>query len=599
MRIRGGTVLAAAAALAAALAAAGHALVQEPVTLQGGHPYDAETYYAMAERAAAGGSAAATAPFAYRVALPYLAGTLFPRDIDFGFKLLNLLFALLTAAVFYLFLRSFRLRPETSLLLLLCLVCMPQAPFRFAHYLPAYTDPPALFFVLLFLYLARAPFRLNLPRSAAIAALAVVGVLFREIALCGILAFAFARCAELRGGPPFLFVRSRRLAGLCLLPMAAAVGTVALLHGLVDGAGAYRYSETMLGVLGRHLGNPDAFALAWLMSFGAIPLLLLLLSGPLRGFLAEHQFVAVFLAGGALLALFGGYHTDRIAFWSYPAVLLLFGVLLERRPLGTAPAGFKLALFVPLIAVQALAWRVWLPIPDDPDGELLDPGMPPVMLFSAFGDATLGHTYASFLPAPARLVLLGQYLAFGAYLWAALRLLARNPARAERRSPAGEDMNREAPSLESAQRKALGYLKGGAAEDWALFGVVDGKPMAPLMSLTMERTDWMHTLSAAVAHAASKLRAGPAVKETVPMELDARSFVQVVAGTVFKSAVEVIETGRCEAWVLVALDGAGRGLPTIMAHPPPDARPSRLLAASLDFGAEALSGFAVKPDLDL
>lgn len=421
MRIRGGTVLAA----AAALAAAGHALIQEPVTLQGGHPYDAEVYYAMAERAAGGGSGSAAAPFAYRVALPYLAGTLSPRDIDLGFKLLNLLFALLTAAAFLLFLRSFRLRPETSLLLLLCLVCMPQAPFRFAHYLPAYTDPPALFFIMAFLYLARAPFRLDLPRSLALTALAVAGALFREITLCGVLAFAFARCAELRGGPPFLLVRSRRLAGLCLLPAAGAAGTVALLHGLIDGAGAYRYSTTMLGVIGRHAGKPDAFALAWLMSFGAIPMLLLLLRGTLRDFLAENQFVAVFLAGGVLLALFSGYHTDRIAFWSYPAVLLLFGVALERHPLGTAPAGFKLAVLAPLAAVQALAWRVWLPIPDDPDGELLDPGMPPAMLFSAFGDATLGHTYASFLPAPARLVLLGQYLAFGAYLWAALRLLAR------------------------------------------------------------------------------------------------------------------------------------------------------------------------------
>lgn len=458
MRIRGGTVLTA----AAALAAVGHGLIQEPVTLQDGHPYDAEVYYAMAERAAGGGPASAAAPFAYRVALPYLAGTLFPRDIDLGFKLLNLLFALLTAAVFLLFLRSFRLKPETSLLLLLCLVCMPQAPFRFAHYLPAYTDPPALFFIMLFLYLARAPFRLDLPRSVAVAALAVVGALFREIALCGVLTFAFARCAELRGGPPFLFVRSWRLAGLCLLPAAAAAGTVALLHGLIDGAGAYRYSTTMLGVIGGHVGKPDAFALAWLTAFGAIPLLLALAGGPLRSFLAENQFVAVFLSGCALLALFSGYHTDRIVFWSYPAVLLLFGVLLERHPIGTAPAGFKLAIFVPLFAVQALAWRAWLPIPDDPNGELLDPGMPPIMLFSAFGDATLGHTYASFLPAPARLVLLGQYLAFGAYLWAVLRLLARRGPPPGGRGRPGSGESRDGPAPSAAKTRDAGIRSGTA-----------------------------------------------------------------------------------------------------------------------------------------
>ncbi len=376
----------------------------------------------MAQQVAAGDPVSSLRPFSYRIGLPWLVGTLFPSDIMFGFRLINLTFAIATLAVLYLFLRGFRLRRDTCLLLLLLFVCAPQSPLRFVHYIPAYTDPPALFFVVFLLYLTQAVEHLDLRWSIVVTTITVIGVLFREIAICGAMVFAFEKCFRVRSSAPFLMLRSKRNFSLCLPPLALAAVTLALLHSRIEGTGEYHYLQQMVGVVSGLARQPDILALSWLTAFGVIPLVLLLAARrTLSAFLAENQAVAVFLLGSAVLALIAGFHTDRIVFWSFPAVLLLFGVFLERHPHTTAPLAHKLALFLPLALAQMLAFRIWLPIPDDPHGELFNPGAPPLLLLSAYGDVTLGHTYASTLPEGSRLVLLGQYLAVLVYFGIVLR----------------------------------------------------------------------------------------------------------------------------------------------------------------------------------
>ncbi len=415
--------------LGVAAAAAWFGLTQRPISIEGGHPYDADVYYAMAEQVAAGEPISTLRPFAYRVALPFLAGTFWPYSIAFGFLLLNLVFAIATAVVFFLYLRSCRLGTDTALLLVSAFVCASQSPFRFAHFIPAYTDPPALFFIVLLLWLGRVVSRLDLRWALIVTAVSVVGVLFREIALCGLLVFVFAQCFRLRRALPFLAVRSWRSVFLCALPLLSACACLALVHSLVDGTGGYNYFAQMRGVVSTLAAQPDIFLLSWLTSFGAIPLTLLFAGRLLFGFLDENQDVAVFLGGCVLLGLFTGFHTDRILFWSFPAVLALFGVLLERHPLRYAPVWHRLAFYIPLLAVQALAWRVWLPIPDDPRAEVFNPGEPPMLLFSAYGEATLGHIYASTLPPASRLTLLGQFALAVMYFGIILHLAAMRQSR--------------------------------------------------------------------------------------------------------------------------------------------------------------------------
>ena len=87
----------------------------------------------MAAQVAAGEPVSALRPFAYRIALPFLVGALFPEDIAFGFWWLNLFFSVATLGVLYLFLRSFQLGVPTCLSMLLLFICAPQGPFRSFH----------------------------------------------------------------------------------------------------------------------------------------------------------------------------------------------------------------------------------------------------------------------------------------------------------------------------------------------------------------------------------------------------------------------------------------------------------------------------------
>lgn len=173
----------------------------------------------------------------------------------------------------------------------------------------------------------------------------------------------------------------------------------------------------MMGVVEQLAQQPTIFLLSWLTAFGIVPVAIALGASKAMGkFLYDNQAVAVFLAGSVLLALTSGFHTDRILFWAYPAVLLLFGFFMENHPVARAGPSIRVLFFLPLLLAQMLAHRIWLPIPDDPRGELFEAGMPEFAILAPFGDATLAHTYASAMMAQTRHLLLSQYTAVAIYL---------------------------------------------------------------------------------------------------------------------------------------------------------------------------------------
>ena len=178
-----------------------------------------------------------------------------------------------------------------------------------------------------------------------------------------------------------------------------------------------RTSVTIWGVVVQLAQQPTIFILSWLTAFGIFPVALALGANKALGqFLYHNQSVAVFLAGSVLMALTSGFHTDRILFWAYPAVLLLFGIFMENHPVTRAKPGIRALFFLPLLLTQILAHRIWLPIPDDPRGELFGPGIPESVILAPYGDASLAHTYASAMMPETRLLLLSQFTAVAIYL---------------------------------------------------------------------------------------------------------------------------------------------------------------------------------------
>ncbi len=409
-----------------------YGVTQNPISLDGGHPYDSMSYYNMAAQVAAGEPIAELRPFAFRLGLPWLVGTFFPDNLDFGFRVVNVTFGVMASLILFVYLKQFLIRNSTVLLLLILYITNPQGPLRFSHYITSYADPPGLFFVLLLLLLSKLIRKLDWKSILTVTLVGIAGCLFREIALCGVLVFVYRNCFHIDGRFPYLHIVSGRNLRLCLFPLIASILTVAAVHLMVDGSGAYQYTTQMMGVVEQLAQQPTIFLLSWLTAFGIVPVAIALGASKAMGqFLYDNQAVAVFLAGSVLLALTSGFHTDRILFWAYPAVLLLFGFLVENHPVTRAGLGIRALFFLPIISAQILAHRMWLPIPDDPRGELFGAGAPEFAVLAPYGDATLAHTYASAMMAETRHVLLIQFTAVAIYLGIVLLIHSRLKIRPE------------------------------------------------------------------------------------------------------------------------------------------------------------------------
>ena len=344
---------------------------QTPISLNDGHPFDSQSYYSMAEQTAAGQSISELKPFAYRVALPYLVGTFFKTDLDLGFKIFNLGFGLLTLILMIDYFKHYKLKNITILVLLILFVVNPNSVFRFSHFIPAYTDPAGLFFVLFFMVMSYRVKNITFAIGCSLFVIAFIGALFREIALCGVLVFIYAQCYELKARSPFLAVDMSKKHLICCLPLAGALFSIFLTHQLINATGGYLFSDTIVGVIKQLANQPSIYFVSWLTAFGVIPVVLLIgLNRKVLIFFRENQSVTVFLLGSIMLSLASGFHTDRI----------------------------------------------FLSIPDDPFGNFFSPGLAERIYFAPYGNVNLGHTYGSTMVVEDRITLLYQFGILAIYL---------------------------------------------------------------------------------------------------------------------------------------------------------------------------------------
>jgi len=408
------------------LAAFSYSFSQPAISLNNGHPFDTQSYFTIAEQVATGESISEQKPFAYRVALPYLVGTFFKNNLDLGFKVLNLGFGLLTLILMIDYFKHFKLSNVTILVLLILFVANPNSVFRFSQFIPAYTDPAGLFFVLFFMVMGYRVKKITITMGCGLLVLAFVGVLFREIALCGVLVFIYAQCFELKTRPPFLAVDMTKKLLICCLPLAGALWGIFLTHRVINATGGYLFSDTIVGVISQLANQPSIYFVSWLTAFGVIPIVLLIgFNRKMLIFLRDNQSVTVFLLGSILLSLTSGFHTDRIVFWSYPAVLLLFGYFIEHSPVTESSLIFKLFFYLPLAIVQAIANRAFSNIPDDPLGSIFAPGPAEHIYFAPYGNVTLGHIYGSTMIVEDRITLLYQFGILAIYLVTLLFVINR------------------------------------------------------------------------------------------------------------------------------------------------------------------------------
>ncbi len=386
-----------------------YASTQIQISYNNGIPYDSEYYFKVAEQVAQGKVINAEKPFVYRIGLPFLVGKIFPHKIIYGFSIFNLFFGILTVGILYRYLAFFLKQDLIVKTLTLAYIVNPNAPFRQVFYYPVQTDPAALFFILVILYICRKGV-FSIHRTLVLTFLGFIGTFFREIVVFALLVHFISQVLLY----PLLIKRVL----LSSLPFLIACMALVVSHFLVKASGAYTFSGHLIESFNRLLDNFSMYPLAWLITFGpSIIFILLFFNRSTIYFFKNNLQLPLFSIGIAFGAMISGWHVDRFIFWSFPTVLVLIGYVIENNVM-TISRFRRGLILVPLFIAHVFAHRIYLNIPDDPYGFLLDPGNPKFLLFAPYGENTiLGQTFAAYMTTESRHILIFQFFLLAAYLF--------------------------------------------------------------------------------------------------------------------------------------------------------------------------------------
>jgi len=389
---------------------------QTRIEYRDGQPYDAESYVEMASQAARHQPLSSSKPFVYRVALPWMVGTLFPDDLLGGFRTINVITGVLTFGVLFTVLTRFAAGLALGLTLFLFVV-NPNGPFRFSHFYPALTDYPALLCILLILFIHHRWPGTNPWKIATTSIVTLLGVAFREIAItapAALLAVAWLSALS-PGNGLTLRQRARALLSPWLIPVAVGIVGIALTRVVVTPVGDYSFSVAALASVRNNLTNPLTLPLALFTCYGPCLVLLVPYWRAVWAKLAEHPEFGTYFMVIAVLAIFGGTHTDRFVYWTFPVVLPLLAVAIgslssERLSI------YSVTLIASIAVVQILAFRIFGTFPNASFDALASPGRPSLWLFGPFGDdANFAQMYAAYMGSWSRVTLLSQFAGFSCW----------------------------------------------------------------------------------------------------------------------------------------------------------------------------------------
>ena len=314
--------------------------------------WDSDEYFLMAQQLGAGETVTAAAPYAYRLLVPWMAGTCCAGDIQRAFLVINLLSGIALVWLLVIWLRRFVDNAVVRVLVAAACVLQWHGPVRFVFYYPAYVDP--LFQALVVAALIAAERLLDRRSTGAAtiyATIVAIGTAARETMLI-VPVCAVAGAIFNRGGS-----RSWRISWAASA-LAAGAAVYLLARTVVDPRGGYRFADAVA----LHLaGKPiESLALVWFIAFGPVLAVVLYDWRGTLAFLSQRVDLAAMPIVYFVLAYVGGHDTERYLFWSAPVVYLLIARSIERhqRVIGSA------AVATVLITAQLLAERVLWPVPD-------------------------------------------------------------------------------------------------------------------------------------------------------------------------------------------------------------------------------------------
>ena len=299
--------------------------------------WDSDEYYWMTYNMATHQPVRASAPWVYRILIPWLASFPFRYLLTRGYPYsviaypyyaINVTAALVTTYLLIVWLRKFVESRSVRLLVVALFLAEWHGPARFVHFYPIYVDPPFMVFLLGGLMLIDnsredAPERI----SPLLTLICVLGTLCRETMILIPLTFIVAHNPFTAGPRGWNWRRDLPPVGA---PLVSSLLALAFAHVVVAPKSPYSATEAVL----RMSRQKPVFtwALAWFITFGPGVVAVICADG--KGalqFLKHRPHLAFYLSACGLLGFFGGTDTERVLFWALPVVYVLAARAAEQR----------------------------------------------------------------------------------------------------------------------------------------------------------------------------------------------------------------------------------------------------------------------------
>ena len=326
--------------------------LQPPLTFLAGRGWELGTYFDVASKIRDGVALSGSAPAVFRIGVPWIVAHLPVSDLSRGFFYVNLVASALTASLLVLLLRHFLSSWKIRVAILVFYFIHWLGPTRFIYYTSGGVDAPGLLFLLAGLLLIER-FRRGhrgLLDLAMLSMVVIVGVTIRETTLAIPIVFAFV--AIDRREP---FGRDSLVA---LIPLFLGGVAFALVRTSVTQVDHYNFLGAALNWF---YSKPlPTYILGWFITFGPVLVLPMISLKIVKRFATEQTHLLIYIILFTLLAYIGGSDTERILFWSMPAMLVLFGMWFEHTE---RSVGMRVFIGVVLL-LQLISERAFWNTPD-------------------------------------------------------------------------------------------------------------------------------------------------------------------------------------------------------------------------------------------
>ena len=392
---------------------------QPRIAVADGRGFDGAEYWNMAVKFANGERPEGQWRYVRRIGTPILAAIADSVDPLEGFQIVNVAATFISAVLLLLWFRRFIDTAWLRVALVALWATHWLQLVRFTVFYPALIDPwtqVACFAGLNCIAWYEA--KPGLRAAAAVAAISVIGIFFRELVILVPLTFLFARNPALQHLRRFPFVHLRGFPRLeQWVPLALAwaafvwIGTYVIAND--PGFSSPEFLEQRA-----YDRNPIEYLLGWMSAFGPALFIVLFDWRTAVDFFSRHKVFLAYTAGVAVIGWAGSVLSERHALNSAsPIVYMLLGQTIERHR-----AWFRSPVLVTfLLATQAIVHRLFWVTPQY-DSELRR--VPPHVLLTPVGDGvTYLHLFAAQIPNDMVLTQFVQFVVLAAIvlLWLSRR----------------------------------------------------------------------------------------------------------------------------------------------------------------------------------